>query len=95
MCFVFVIFVIDSDDLTSLNKRAREQWVISLSVFHHAAKMKIFYLLLFLLSVCLQLVTRGRFGVLKVPLGFVKVLQWVSPSDQQWHHKNCNHSTDV
>lgn len=52
MCFVFVIFVIDPDDLTSLNKRAREQWVISLSVFHHAAKMKIFYLLLFF--ICLS-----------------------------------------
>lgn len=32
------------------------------------------------LSVSVQLVAQGQFRVLKVPLGFIKALEWVSPS---------------
>ncbi len=38
--------------------------------------------------VSVQLVAQGQFRVLKVPLGFIKVLEWVSSSDQYLHHKD-------
>lgn len=33
--------------------------------------------------VCEQLVAQGQFRVLKVPLGFIKALQWVSGATTQ------------
>lgn len=38
---------------------------------------------LWICCVPLQMVAQGQFRILKVPLGFIKVLQWVSSSDQQ------------
>jgi len=35
-------------------------------------------LLINLLLLCWQLVAQGQFTVLKQPLGFIKILQWVS-----------------
>lgn len=42
--------------------------------------------------VCEQLVAQGQFRVLKVPLGFIKALQWVSGFTTQ--HKTTQHPLD-